>query len=399
MHKLLLSFLLLCLSAGTVDAQRNWHLLWRKQPPKLSLQGKSNLENMNISRQLTLRMQQTFRQAQQAQTQLPQGYQIIMGEPIQQIFKTGELNASELYPDLPFLKNSTQTGKYLVARNNRLFVQEMNRLKQVWSQIDENLPRLYQEASNTPQPKNLIPWVAQTIPAQTNQLYIGEVHGYPEILEFVAKLLQELKIRHPNRKIFLFTEFLPENLTWNSNANVRIRAPKISHIYFPVWEQALQAQIPIIGLEIPAAVDSCCEMRYLNRKGSLRKQTIWASLEGVRLRNERWKKILDAYRAQYPDALFIIYTGADHSIYNRPFTLAQPNKDSFVLILYPEHYQKFIPTGRVGGTLVTNPMKGPLERLVDELDFQRQVVKWESPDLIPIAGFNIRIKVPVVLDE
>lgn len=398
MRNVIILSLLCCLSAPALYAQRPFRMPINKPAPKMTLQGKSTLPKMNISRQLDQRMAQTYRQAKQAQMQLQLNHNIIMGEPIQQIFKTEELNNPELYPDLKdFLKNSSQTGKYLVARNNRLFVREVRRMQKVRAQIDKNLPRLREEASATPQPQNSMAWLAKILPASTTQFFIGEAHGYNEIRQSVAKLVQEIRARQPQRKIIMFTEFLPENFKWTGRKPSITEVPEVLQKYFPIWNQSLQAQTDVIGLELPNAVDDYCEIRYLNHLGNLDRQTVWASLEGVRLRNERWQKTLAHYRAQYPDALFIIYTGADHSMYNRPFTLATPGEHTFVTVLYPERYEAFAPSGRFTGTYVAKNMRGPLERLVDKLDFQRLVIKWQSSDLPAIAGFDVRIKVPVTL--
>lgn len=389
----------LLLTVGCISALQAQKLPWRKAPLQ-HLQGVSQITQINIGRQLDQRLARTYQQAKQAQAQMPVQCRLIMGEPIQQIFKTYDLNPKELYPEQTFLKNSRQTGKYLSARNNRLFMQEIQRMQTVRAQIDENLPRLQQEASSTPQPQDPISWLADIVPEQTTQLFVGEAHLYREIHQAVARLVRSLRARQPEREIFLFTEFLPENFTWGKEPKHKIlQIPEYLQSHFPTWEQAAEAQVQVIGLELPAAVDDFCEVRYLNPQGDRDKQSVWMSLEGVRLRNERWQKTLAQYRAQHPNALFIIYTGADHSMYNRPFTLANPNEHTFVSVLYPNRYRAFEPSGRFSCVPVAKPMKGPLERLVDELDFQRSVVQFQSPGLSQIAGFDVRIKLPVKLPD
>lgn len=379
-------------------AQRPTAHLWWKKPPIQHLQGTSKLAEINITRQLEKRLDQTYRQAKQAQEQLPEGYRLIMGEPIQKVFKPYELDPVQLYPAQTFLKNAPQTGNYLATRNNRLFLQEVRRMKKVWEQINNHLPRLQQEAASTEQPTDQMQWLSHILPAQTTQFFIGEAHGYPEIYQSVAQLLKQVRTLQPEREIILFTEFLPENVTWSSSYKVN-ELPTIFHRYFPIWQQAIEANIPVIGLEISAAVNDDCKVRYLTAEGSRAKQTVWSTLEGVRLRNERWQHILSYFRTQYPDALFIIYAGADHVMYNRPFTLANnPQENPFVAILYPNRRKTFETTGRFSSELVAKPMRGPLERMVDQLDFHRDVIQWESPDLSAIAGFDARIKVPVMLE-
>lgn len=400
MTKWIVTFLLPYLCTLALFAQRAPSRLfpWRKAPIE-HLQTPSKLPEINITRQLEKRVAQTYRQAKEVQEQLPADRFMIMGNPVQKIFNTQNLDPKNLYPDQTFLKNSTQTGHYLAARNNRLFLQEIRRMEKVWAQIDENLPRLRQEAAATIQPKNQMSWLAAQIPDQTTQLFIGEAHGYSEIHQSIVQLIYQLQMKHPERKMILFTEFLPENLIWNEHPDIS-QLPTIFHKYFTIWDQLAQIKVPVIGLELTSVMNSNCAVRYATHQGTLTKQTVWASIEGVRLRNERWKKILAAYRAQFPDTLFIIYTGADHSMYNRPFTLANnPQEHIFVSVLYPDKRRSFQPVSRFTGVFVAKPMRGPLERLVDQLDFQRPVVKWQSPDLPHIAGFDVRIKVPVALQD
>ena len=394
-------FILLCLLLGLTAAPSNTQGLWKgllRIKSKSPAQGKAKLADINISYQLSQRVDQTFRQAAQAIKEIPPNRRMIMGEPIQRVFNPDELSNPQIY-NLPFLKNSSQVGKYLAARNNRLVLQETRRMQQVWAQIDGNLPRLHKEASATEQPENQITWLADAVPEHTTQLFIGERHGYPEIPQFIVELVKELRARQPERQIILFTEFLPENLKWTKRYERILSVREEVSQFFPIWNEIVQAQVPVIGLELPQAVNDVCKMRYLRADGSLDKLTVWASLEAVRLRNERWQETLATYRAQYPDALFIIYTGADHSMYNRPFTLATPGEKTFVSVLYPQRYVGYESSNRFIGIPVAKPMPGPLERLMDKLDFQRQVIKWQSPDLPAIAGFDVRIKVPVHLPE
>lgn len=402
MRKWLTCLLLLILCMPLLLAQRVPARLlpWKKEPVQ-HLQSTSKLTEINISRQLQKRLSQTYQQAKIAQKSLPTNRYIIMGEPVAKIFKTQELDPKELYPEQTFLKTSAQTGNYLATRNNRLFLQEVRRMEKIWAQIDENLPRLQQEAANTPQPQDPIAWLAETIPVQTTQLFLGEVHlKTPEIHQAVTRVLQEIRARDAQREIILFTEFLPENFTWRGKKHPKARGIEYPFTnFFDIWDAALQAQIQVIGLEHPAAVEDNCVVRYLNTNGVHSKQSVWSSLEGVRLRNERWKKTLATYRAKHPNALFIIYTGADHVLYNRPFTISTPtgNEKNFVVGLYPDRYLSIV--GHFTGVLVSREQPGPLERLVRHLKFKRQTVKWKSTDLPDIAGFDVRIKIPITLAE
>ena len=96
MRKLFLLCLLLGLTAAPSNAQGRWKGLWRitSKPP---IQGKAKLTEINISRQLSQRMAQTFRQAEQALGEIPPNHRMIMGEPIQQVLNPDELNEPRIY--------------------------------------------------------------------------------------------------------------------------------------------------------------------------------------------------------------------------------------------------------------------------------------------------------------
>ena len=131
--------------------------------------------------------------------------------------------------------------------------------------------------------------------------------------------------------------------------------------------------------------------------------SIWATLEGVRLRNERWINTLSSYRTKYPDALFIVYTGADHALYNRPFSLAThfPQEQTFVTALYPDKGTDFISDGKWWHvpSMTEKSYLGPLEQIHKQADFPQPVLKWSTPQLSQIAGFDVRIKIPVKLPD
>ena len=392
MPKILALCLLGLLTCETLHAQRPLRLPWAKHPPRTTWAGKSDLAHMNVSYQLEKRLTQTFEQALQVQKQLPAGYNFLVGDPIQEVFKIGQLNQWELYPEQTFLKNSEQTGNYLASRSNRLVLQEVQRVSQTWAQLNQNVTRLRQEAANTPQPQDPVAWLAQIIPSQIDQLFIGESHGYEKIREFVTHFLPQLRARFTEREILLFTEFLPENFKWTEPAAHDTQFPELIRQYFPIWNAALKAHIQPIGLELPGVINDPGEMRYIDRKGHFKVNKIWASLEGMRLRNERWKKTLAAYREQHPHALFIIYTGVDHSLYNAPFPLATCDPKTFVTTLYPDKATDLESFSLLSSRMVATHSKPAAgEELVD----QCEIVQWKSPDFPPLTGFDVRIKWPV----
>ena len=97
---------------------------------------------------------------------------------------------------------------------------------------------------------------------------------------------------------------------------------------------------------------------------------------------------MQEYRQKNPDALFIVYTGSAHSYYNFPFSLAKrfPKETTFMLDLTMDLLRS--DKGIIYG-------KDHLERLDEGFYFPQPVLKWNSPDLIQLSGFDARIKLPL----
>lgn len=400
MRRVLLLCLLLQFTLLPLHAQR---LKWLRQTEKAALENGTHAlpGKMGVSYQLNRRLAQSYRAATQALQQIPPGKDIPVGEPARRGIHVQKLEPQELYPDVPFLTTSQQTADYLLARNNRLFLQERKRMEQVWEQVNTALPTLTRESRQLEQPEDPLQWLSDQIPTGLDQLFIGETHGHKEIRETVRQLLGTIRQKYPQRQIILFTEFIPQEITWENAASTD-RIPKYLQEYVPLWEQAVQNDIRVIGLEPQLVVQDKCTCSYMNSSGKQGNMSIWATLEGVRLRNERWMQMLTAYRTQYPDALFVIYTGADHSLYNRPFALTAnyPKETTFVTALYPDKKVTYVSSGRWNAAVITAaPYSGPLEKISDQADFPQPVLKWSSAQLSQIAGYDVRVKIPIQLEE
>ncbi len=270
-------------------------------------------------------------------------------------------------------------------------------MKTVWEQIDTHLPQLQEAAAQTEQSSTPITWLAKQIPTQTSLLFIGEVHGYMEIRQAAALLLTQLRQLYPTREILLFTEFLPmgQHLPKEFNPHA-LSLPR----YAPVWETALRNRIEVIGLEPSFILNDFCSAVAINQKGKTRFIPQWGLLEGVRLRNEYWKNLLQQYRLQHPDALFVVYSGNGHNLYNYPFSLstALTGEHTFVTALYPDKFLKY--TGSfIAREPQSAPFTGPLEGLTEQVEFPQSVLQFKDSTLSRIAGFDVRIKLPVNLEQ
>ena len=240
------------------------------------------------------------------------------------------------------------------------------------------------------QPTNLAEWTAQQITSTTQNLFIGEIHGHPEIPQFVDELLPLLHAQNPDRKIFLFTEFLQDLEGQDAPLKDKLIEMQDMHHKIYLWETAEQLDIPLIGLE---SQKWPYDYKLLKVNPQVGIYTGFVrtgeTLEGLRIRNDHWHKILQTYRQQNPDALFVVYTGSAHSLYYYPFSLAKrfPKETTLMLDLTMEEFRE--------GNSVTRATDH-LELLdPNNMSFPQPVLKWSSPDLIQLSGFNIRIKVPV----
>ena len=295
-----------------------------------------------------------------------------------------------MYPDKPFLQppmlGARLAEAYFLAQSNRLFLKHMREAAEFWPKFTEAIPRFYEEADALAQPTNLLEWTAQQIPTTTKDLFIGEIHGEYEIPQFLSQLLPLLRKQNPQREIFLFTEFLVDNQYSSFHlANLFTQYAK-KHYYYPVWEKAHELNIPLVGLE-SSTVQTVYPIKMANAYGNFSHVPAGAAPEGIRLRNEHWWKIMQKYRQKHPDALFVVYTGSAHSFYNYPFSLAKrsPKKTTFMIELTMEEIRE---EGNV--TFRTDN----LESLNPNLSFPQPVLKWSSPDLVELSGFDVRVKLP-----
>ena len=342
-------------------------------------------------RTLNARVERTFQQAVHVQ-EMSNYRPILEGPTIRRkgVTKISLLSAKRMYPNKPFLQHpvlgSRLAEAYFLAQSNRFFIKHMRELEAFWPKFNEAIPRFYEEAEALKQPADLLEWTAEQIPATTKDLFIGEIHGQHEIPQFLSELLPRLRQKNPNREIILFTEFLVDNQYSSLHfANLFSQYPK-KHYYYPVWEKARELNIPLVGLE-SSSVQTIYPVKMVDATGKIAHVPAGATPEGMRLRNEHWRKIMQKYRQQHPDALFVVYTGSAHSFYKYPFSLAKktPKETTFMLELTME---KFREDGK------TYFKTDNLEALNGNLSFPQTVLKWNSPDLVELSGFDARIKLP-----
>lgn len=382
--------------------------------PLLPKVADTGLYSFQISKILETRVWDSFCQACSLQATISECHAMIYGEPAYKFTADPHFSVKTLYPDIFYLNTNKQAARYLVARNNRLFTQEFHRLNNsVWPQLDEKLPALQQAATLLPRPLDPLGWMAEQVSERNPRiLFIGEVHDFPEIQQQILTFLLHLR-QQDSRPMIILTEFLPEGYEWNMPEKPLLPLEKgyykqhvdvpqyLQEDYRPIWDTIVPNGFRVIGLESRRVINDESTVTSRIRKNTFAKQEIWTTLEGMQLRNKIWQGIIDKYSRENPDALIIVYTGAAHSLYNAPFSIANGHeKEAFVLAFYPAR-RVFVKTDNNDKPVAaTTSLTDPLERLTNfTQSFPQTVLFLDRPDLARTAGFDGRIKIDVDLTD
>ena len=381
--------------------------------PLLPKVADTGLYSFQISKILNSRVWDSFKQACSLQATISECHDLIYGYPVYAFDAQRPFSPRELYPQLNFLRTSKQAQNYMLARNNRMFVQEITRMSQtVWPNLDQNLSTLKQTEQQLTQPLDPIGWMAQQVLAKKkNLLFIGEVHEFPEIQKSILQFLTSLRELAPTRPIIVLTEFLPEGHEWQLAEQFLLPGERkyflqhnvpryLQEDYRFIWDSLALQDIRVVGLEQRRVLKDGSKIRHITRDEDFGRQEIWTTFEGMRIRNEVWQITIEKYRKENPEALLVVYTGAAHSLYNVPFSIVNGyEEDAFVLAFYPAR-RVLIKTDDVYHRPVaaTTSLTDPLERLTNfTQSFPQPLLFFDRPDLAHIAGFDGRIKVEVDL--
>lgn len=367
----------------------------------------TGLYSFQISSILKTRATDSFKTACSLQSAIPLCNAFIYGEPIYNFIKDRNFSPLTLYPDLDFLNTSAQAGNYFIARNNRLFVQEFNRLStSLWPQVNNKLAELKHASQLTAEINAPVLWLAEkALEKNPNKIYLLEVHEFPEIQQQVTQFILHVQRLAPQRPIIVLTEFLPEGYEWQPDDDLTLSEndyPGIIDIpdYLNIWNTVTSYGVRVMGLEPQRVLADNSRVRFAHPRGFLSTQEIWTTVEGMRMRNERWKEIIDRTAAENPQALLLIYTGAAHGLYTAPSSISKGEKDAFVLAFYPA--KRVIVKKREDGKEIagTTTLTDPLERLTNfTQSFPQTVLFFSRPDLAQTAGFDGRIKIEVDLTD
>lgn len=338
------------------------------------------LSQLGIEMALQQRMQRTLAQALQHYQTI--GREITLGElPSVSLTNKWGVQQAGLYPNLPFLNSPDNVSNYFVARNNRFLITEIQRVQKWIDALDGKYKSMRKEAQQLEQPAKgkEIEWLVPQIPQDVTDLYIGEEHGFISIQKNMAKLLPVIRAHNPGREILVFTEFLPAGTVWTETS----RAKKLPYslrenAYIAVWNEALAQNMKVIGLEPEFAIKVSAQIKQIESTKQpvhMQEQNIWASYEGIRLRNQEWKNILQTYRQEHPEALFIVYAGAAHVLYHQLFAIPT-----------------LITSGKpfvVSFSAVCNS----LEMFYPKAKFPQRAIVWKTPEFAKLAGYDAHLLV------
>lgn len=391
MMKKFLFFLFLCLHTLPLCAQRPFlgQILVRSSQQAAQKQAHRQLPAQAVERALQARAERSRVNAYRAYSRLPGNINLNdIHFPVAAIKTLHEHFAQTVYPDKDFLSTSSQTANYFMARTNRAFVQEVTRLNQVNTQLKKLYPQMLKTLQHTgnnsiqsnQESLTLYNKLAKSIDKQKADIvFIGEMHGFAEIELSIAHFIEHIRKQQPHRKIILFTEFLPEIYVESAVMPTVTKKEFWEYNYLKhyIYDTALENDISVIGLE-PNIVTRTPTIE-LTPNGETFQGSLWSSLEGLRFRNTRWINTLNFYREDFPNALFIVYTGAGHSMYTSPFSLANnfPKEKTFVVTFWP-------------GKLLQDPVSSTFG---EKFAFPQPFIEWQNPAFARATGFDALIRV------
>lgn len=208
-------------------------------------------------------------------------------------------------------------------RSNRLLVSQrilrehnLRLLKQNGRQIVDNM-QLIEKTNPSLSVSRIGP--------QIKHIFLGEDNHVDGALQQMQQVIKDYLTRYPNKKVVLFTSFLPDS----GSSSVSSFVSRGNYAEYMLPFKSLYARgVPIVGLEEPASSHSWYEKNGVLLRGQ-------DTAYGRFVRHTHWVKRIKEWRAKYPDAVFFIYTGAEHCRYDVPDSL--PNllgaKDNYVALL------------------------------------------------------------------
>lgn len=285
----------------------------------------------------------------------------------------------EIYEEKPFFSFLSVKDRlaYVAAEQNRqvnLLVSQRDQLKEaLLKNREELLEAGIQPKSGEPPAVQMLNFV----PQGANLIFLGETHNILSVQKNIQLFLREYRAKNPQKEVILVSEFFPSGSSLDQQKAIwKEMTPQYGEIY----REALAQNMHIEGIEHPLnPMDEEPLLFTVIHPDYLMPVELnyWASLEGVKQRNQHMFKRIQEIRQEHPNAVLIMHMGSYHVTYNTPFSLSTrfPQKEVFVGVFSSKQGPKDLLT-RFGGAQF-----GKIP-----------VLHWQDPYLFRMAGFNARVR-------
>ncbi len=216
--------------------------------------------------------------------------------------------------------------------------------------------------------------VRELVPPSAKYIFIGEYHDVPEIQRQVAAVAVAYRDLYPQKEIIFLSEYLND---YYPSFLFPAADPLFKEPEQEMLEAVFTRRINLAGLEEYNRTDDFVKI-------SSKEINAGVTLEGMRVRNAYWEKVIRAWRAKHPDAVFIIHGGLGHISYAEPLTVSArfPQRESFVLALLPYSFKK------EGSPFL---IAEPFHVFTEGRFFTPGVIAWRDARFARLAGFDAQI--------
>ena len=279
-----------------------------------------------------------------------------------------------IYPNAPFLQGHPfDLAKQYVANENRHIIRLAPQLDALETEMYNNISNF--NASQwwyAGDPHKDMKYLAREIPANTSYLLVGN-HDFMEIYQNrgmnakIASLLDEIRLRQPNREIILLSEeYYYDPITDDSDPLVQ--AIQHNNISFIDLHGKMAKALPDPVMECYDAADEA----YTSHSERFH------TLEDMRLNTVASTSIIKKLRLEHPDALFIVYDNARRIRGYEPFSLgaALRGPNTFTISFVDESVYTWFD-------------------IATRYEFNSVgILHFDKPELSRLFGTDIQVRVP-----
>ncbi len=252
----------------------------------------------------------------------------ILYGPTQKVYfsdKKGRKTVQQLHSQLPYLQGSgnvatENAANYLVATQNRLYTLFAKSIIARQPRVPKIMHQVTEQTAHIGKPENAATWLAQQVPSDTQILIVGEgFYHNPSTVDAFASFLPKLREQMPDREMILLTNYLAKNINWHE----QLGASSVNKSgYKPVWQNAYENGIEIIGIEDPRFEEYDVGFDGIDDTGVPAFRSWGTSFVSLDLAAKDMQQHVQAIQQLHPNALIILHVDQWQASYNVPFSLA-----------------------------------------------------------------------------